>query len=266
VYYILSTNQDSNPSLMIHGENSNNGIVDSIAARYSRCAMEGTSCVRTLIPVLTALFFAASAAPTQAGGAHEGDLIVARNGAGQLEIEDLDPIANPIHLNAVNGPLLFGWTGDEPGFDSLETDEPVNDLFVLQAGASIRLEAVSIDPALKIWAPGFGAVIDAAGEQVLLGGEAVHAHVTWHIDSNDPGFVPGQTEWQAVLKLVDTGSTNYSESEPFAVTFTDQPAIVPAITLSGMIFLIAVIGAAGVALSISRNRRRPSSPEDRRHE
>jgi len=63
--------------------------------------------------------------------------------------------------------------------------------------------------------------LDEPGERILLGNENLHIHLTWHIDSEAPGFEPVRTVWRATFKFVDTGSTGYSESEPFTFRFAN---------------------------------------------
>jgi len=150
---------------------------------------------------------------------HAGDILVGRTAAGQLAIEaDLD---EAILLEPVSG-LLRGWTGAEPGYDTLQADEPEEDLFQLAAGANIFLEIIEVDEGLKFWAAAFAALADEAGERVPLGGSSLHTHTTFHIDSDvvGTGFLGTLA---ATLRLVDTGSTGYADSEPFVMTFTNIP-------------------------------------------
>ena len=150
---------------------------------------------------------------------HEGDLIVGRTGSGQLAIEgDFDEA----HLLTPVSGLIHGWTGDEPGFDHLELDEPDENFYTLEDGASIYFEVVAFEPAFKAWKAGAGPYM-LPGDTVLLGDEHVHGHLDWHIDSMDPAFDPLQTEWQATFRLIDTGNTTYLPSESYTLTFTNVP-------------------------------------------
>ncbi len=147
------------------------------------------------------------------------DIEVGRTAAGQLAIEaDLDEATL---LEAVDG-LLRGWSGADPGWEALEADEPEEDLFQLASGANIFLEIVEVDEGLKFWAAAFAALADEAGERVPLGGSDLHTHTTFHIDSDVVGTGFRGT-LAATLKLVDTGSTGYADSEPFVMTFTNVP-------------------------------------------
>lgn len=154
--------------------------------------------------------------------AHEGDIIVGVSATGQLVIEFDDD--EQVALPAVSG-LLFGFLGDEPGFLSIDKDEPDEDIFTLGAGANIVLEVIAFDDALKAWRPGFAGFLANPGDLWNIGAAPFDAHPFWHIDSTDAGFVapPGQTKWSATFRLLDTGSTGYAPSDPITVTFTPEP-------------------------------------------
>ncbi len=151
---------------------------------------------------------------------HQGDAWIGHSAAGQLKISPggYVPDDNYTTLAPVNGPLLFGWSDNDPGFDSVSADDPPNDVFMLQPGADIWLEAVTVDPALRMIDGGFQ-IIDEPGESSLLGDDTLHLHNTWHIDSNHPSYNPDQYLWNATFILRDEGTTSYATSEPLAFTF-----------------------------------------------
>ncbi len=154
---------------------------------------------------------------------HEGDYIVGRTAAGQLTIDG--PRCQRILLPAAAGPLLYGWVDTDPGFDALNDNDPAEDLYVLQSGCSIRLEAVTVPVGVRFWSASLTSVADAPGERVYLGGSSLHSHPFWHIDSNVPDIGP---DFEDILvfqfRLVDTGSTGYAASDVFTVYLTNLPA------------------------------------------
>ncbi|MEM7165543.1 MAG: dockerin type I repeat-containing protein [Planctomycetota bacterium] len=117
--------------------------------------------------------------------------------------------------------VLTGWTGDEPGFVTLDMDEPAEELLAPAAGASFVLEVLSLDPALKAHTPGFASVLTAPGDSWTMGSPPFDDHPVWHIDSTDPGFNPNQTQWTAVFRINDVGTTGYAPSTPFTIVFTN---------------------------------------------
>lgn len=147
-----------------------------------------------------------------------GDVWVGRSDAGQLKIAGF-PVANDAIPLAPSEGLFNGWTDTEPGFDRILTDDPANDLFTLEAGAQISIVVVAIDDALRAIKPVTFEILDDPGDQTLLGNENLHIHLTWHINSDDPEFDPGQYLWNATFKLIDTGSTGYADSDPFTMHF-----------------------------------------------
>ena len=78
---------------------------------------------------------------------HGGDYVVAVDASGMLAIEgDFD---EPREIPEFNQNGFNGWFGDDPGFASLEENEPDEGLFMLGDGAEIYFQLVSVDPAMK---------------------------------------------------------------------------------------------------------------------
>jgi len=160
-----------------------------------------------------------TAPKSRAMAQHAGDVFPARTASGQLTLGGFLPDINVIALPPVTG-LFEGWADNDPGFDRLITPDAENDLFPLAPGAQIRIEGVSLDTGFRAISPSF-VIIDAPGERILLGNENLHIHLTWHINSEAPGFDPMRTVWRATCKFVDTGSTGYADSEPFTYRFAN---------------------------------------------
>ncbi|MGB0714403.1 MAG: PEP-CTERM sorting domain-containing protein [Phycisphaerae bacterium] len=176
---------------------------------------------------------------------HHDDFTVGVSGTGQLGLEfDFDDI---IELPPADG-LITGWAADDPGFASLDMDEPKEDFFMLGSGAEISFEFISGSPALSVWSPGFGSQVNQMGEQFIIGADEFDVHPTFHIDLNDPSYDPNLTDYSLSFRLVDGGSTNYANSEVYSVNFAAVPE--PA-TLS-----LLVLGAG---FCLRRNRERNQS-------
>ena len=124
-------------------------------------------------------------------------------------------------LPEVDG-VLVGWAGDEPGFNTLEEDEPEEGFFALAEGANVVLEVVSLSPGFKAHTPGFADILDAPGETWELGAAPFDTHPEWHIDPADPGFDDHDEVWTVTVRLLDTGSTGYAPSEPFSIQFARE--------------------------------------------
>jgi hypothetical protein len=161
------------------------------------------------------LLLAAFSTQASPSNAHEGDFFVGHSGAGQLVVEF--DFSETLPLDFVSG-LLNGCALDEPGFASLDIDEPDEDFFTLGLTSSIVLEVVSVSPGFKAHTPGFADILDAPGEQWIIGAPAFDTHLVFHIDSSDPGYDPSAT-YSMSFKLLDTGATGYSESEVYTLNF-----------------------------------------------
>lgn len=158
------------------------------------------------------LLFGAQAAQAQ----HQGDVWIGRSADGQLKVDARGyiPEDNYHTLNAVNGPLFWGWSDNSPGFDRIVQDDPQNDIYAMEPGAAIWLEIVAIDAPLRLIDGAFK-ILDTPGEETFLGGHTLHVHHTWHVDSTSQAYDPDQCVWEATFVLHDEGSTGYTSSEPF---------------------------------------------------
>ena len=153
--------------------------------------------------------------------AQDMDIRVGRTAAGQLKVGGYD-FSSTLPLNPTGG-ILNGWSGANPGFSSLSTSDPPNDWFTLQNGAQISVRVVSLDPAFRVIGPGLQ-ILDDPGEATFLGSSAFDRHLTWHINSDSPMFESTDCIWQGTLVVFDDGTTNYTDSAPFTVRFTNVTA------------------------------------------
>jgi hypothetical protein len=178
-----------------------------------------------IVTGIAAALIVASSALTALAGIKEGDVNVGVDGEGRITLI-FDGAT--VELPEINGPL-FGFGLDEPGIISIEN--PVMGLDPPAPGANLVLQV----DALKGWTPGFGSTFKNPGDTWDLGPVPVHEHPFWQIDSTDAGYVPppGQTEWNARFRIIDTGSTGYLPSDPVTVTFTPEPASLALLAIGG---------------------------------
>lgn len=110
--------------------------------------------------------------------AHHGDLLIASSasGGGQLKVDfDFQQKVQTSYFATV-GPTAV-YTATEPGIDALDTDEPSENLYVLNSGTKVDIEVVLVDPpgAAAIVFPNgnsyrsAGATLDEPGDRVTLG-------------------------------------------------------------------------------------------------
>lgn len=172
---------------------------------------------------------------------HEGDVIVGQDGvspAGLMFEAPVEEGHDHVHGHLEPNMILGGFSGDAPGFEALEADEPGEGFYTLGAGASIYLEIVSLASGLVLRDPSTGNIVgDSVGDQILLGDEAVHTHLIFHAAGASLG-----DEFPAEFRFVDLGTTGYDPSEAFEVHFEAVPE--PA--------SFTLLGAAGLLL---RRRR-----------
>lgn len=147
---------------------------------------------------------------------HEGDLTVGRTGAGVLAVEfDFDEIQG---VPESTFPGVTGWVGEEPGFTSLDMDEPLEDLFTLAPGADIRFELLAIDDGFLVRDDATFDVIPVGG-QWTIGSPDFDIHPFWHAPAGDLGDT-----YELTFRLVDLGVSAYTPSPAFTMTFAAVPA------------------------------------------
>lgn len=180
-------------------------------------------CTRTLFSLAAgAMLLGTGIAPVQAQ--HAGDMQLAStiDGGGALAIEfDFGTIVPVTFLTEIGGTSVY--TATDPGFDSLEADEPLESLFVLEDGVELRVEITALD-AGKTAMNLNGALLDTVGESVVLG-------TTGALPPNDPHHHP---ELQLLLMMppgefgegtlsfkLTTTSPLYTESESYTVKLSN---------------------------------------------
>jgi hypothetical protein len=167
---------------------------------------------------MNALFLANSVSLAQ----HAGDVGVGRSAADQMKYKPFDPNGTPC-FDPSDGiatltfyPGSNSWRTDTPGFDANFESDPPHDYYTLQAGASIRLVAYEdMEPALRVMYQ--TQTIRYAGDYISLGSYVLHRHPVFIVDANDPAYDPIRTMWWGTFTFHDAGSTQYAESDPFAI-------------------------------------------------
>lgn len=168
------------------------------------------------------------AALTALGGAsaraqHASDFWIGeRGGALATSPRGVQPDLAYFHLPRVDEGFLIGWTDNDPGFDHVLNADPANSIFPLFSGAQVWIQIVSMDPALILIDDAFN-ILELPGDRSHLGNHLLHEHFTWFIEEENPGFDPGQCVWRATFLFDDKGSTNYANSAPITVEFTNIP-------------------------------------------
>ncbi len=170
-----------------------------------------------------------------------GDVIIARTAAGQLAVEFENP-DEP--LGRVDVPAFSGWIGDEPGFESIEEDEPDEDLYMLDPTANIQIEIVNISAGgFAVLPPDFDVAVDdfntsklGAGDTLDFGSPAFHVHYLWVVSDTD--WDGSTTEFDFQFRVLDRGASAYAASDVYTATF--------AIPTPGA-FGVAMVAALGAA-------------------
>lgn len=168
-----------------------------------------------------------------AGGAfaHE-EVLVARSSTNQLVMHTHDPM--PFELPDSVFPGVNGFASADIAFQSLELDDPGEDIFTLPAAVDIRCVLLQASPNMRVYN---GLNPMNVGEEIVLGAPTIHYLPIWNITQGNPG-----DESFAVFQFRDA-SNQMSTSLPFFVTFTPAPAP-------------GVLGMVGVGAVVAMRRRR----------
>jgi hypothetical protein len=128
----------------------------------------------TMYAVLANLLGFAATAAAQ----HAGDMLIGStaDGGGALQVAyDFEPTLVLTLSFEGGGVALYGTT--DPGFDALVDDAPGASFFALDAGTTVHLEIVDLDPEVSLK---LGAVLSMPGATALVGTmPALHVHPEW---------------------------------------------------------------------------------------
>lgn len=195
---------------------------------------------------------------TAAAQPHDGDALAGVSSSGVVKLSPRGGAMDgtTVLLDAADG-LLRGWTGNSPGFEGVEEPDPETDTYPFAPEAAIWLDVVALDPALRVYTPGFQ-VIPAGGSTFLGSGGEVHAHVIWHVDSQAAGFDPLRTHWRGTFRLRDSGASTYAPSETFTFHFTHTLCLPGDVNRDGLVnnfdidLFVAVLIDPGSATAAGR--------------
>ena len=207
---------------------------------------------RTSIVVLAGI--AASAVTAAIARAQHSDFVVARDAFNKLAVESPDSSLlngqRAIIVELVDaGPLAGYYASNQPGWESIEADEPDEGLFMLAAGHRIALRRVSWDAGFEMFETSFSPILSADGSNYEF------PHVTpgeFHEDlffaMSDATFIAGD-EVTGQFRLVDLSGT-YSDSDPFTLRLR---ALVSVPAMSG--WAVAALASLTIAAGASVLRR-----------
>ena len=136
------------------------------------------------------------------------------SGGGSLAADyDFDEPIEVFESAMIGGFTL--WSGADPGFEMLESDEPDEGFYALEDGVTVSLEIVALDPAAQFK---FGEVtLDEPGDSVVLGTTPeLHGHGEWQLVLPE-GVDTGSYE---LSFRFTTTSAQYSASPSATVTIT----------------------------------------------
>lgn len=171
----------------------------------------------------TALILATLAAPAGVLAQHEHsdmELGATADGGGDLTIEyNFDAVVRTDFAGLV-GPFAL-YSSANPGFTAVE-DEPLEGLYELDAGTTISMSVVTIDPDLQLQLG--TTVLDSAGDSAELGthdipgeGGALHQHPTFRliIDAPEGEFGEGTVSFK--MQSDPLNPTAYGDSETYTL-------------------------------------------------
>lgn len=173
--------------------------------------------------ILSMAVCAAFSATTAWAHDHDEDFEIGQNPTtGQIAVH-YDTDLYPFTLPASSEPEMIGFALDDPGFVSLEEIEEPGLFEPLDPNANIALQVLSTSTGFHVWDPLAPGLLEVSGANLLdFGGDPIHVHAWWHIDTTDPAYDPAGGPWAVTFQLIDTAGV-YTASDPITVTFTPEP-------------------------------------------
>ncbi len=167
--------------------------------------------------------------PAFAGDKEHSDFEVGQDGSAIHALvvggdADILSGAEPIELFPITDPFsaLNGWyAAAEPGWESVEADEPDEGLFTLLAGHQTALHRNAFDTGLAMFDAGENAILTSDGSSYLFTSDvagAFHEDLTFAA----PPETPLRTELVASLRLTDLAGI-HGDGESFSLRFVILP-------------------------------------------
>jgi hypothetical protein len=172
---------------------------------------------------------AAILAPVARAEEGHGDWFVAStaSGGGDLAVDyDFETVVGVDFDATLTGLLPPGWTGyssTDPGFDTLEADEPGEGFFRLPAGTVVTMTITAIDPTVALFFPvPAPTTLTAVGQTYVLGTQDaappndIHHHGDLRLILMLPADQAGSGSFSFTLSAPGFGT-----SEPYTVTLSN---------------------------------------------
>lgn len=104
--------------------------------------------------------------------------------------------------------LQPGWAFGEVGFESIEFDIPLEEIFAPDSSANVEAVLVAFDPGCRLWSP---SVPMNAGEALPLGNPFFDYHPIWQIET---GPSVARRSPLPSFSAISPGSTNRANRSP----------------------------------------------------
>jgi len=195
--------------------------------------------------LLGSIVVLATATNARAGGEGHSDWEVAQDGSALhtlLILGDPKILGGEERIELLPGEGNFDglFVNQEPGWESIEADEPP-DAFMLLPGSNPSLKRISFDAGFGMYDPFSGLPILESNGSTFAFGAAPDGH--FHLDLIYAGNGPIGTLYSATFQLVDPSGLQ-SDSAPFTLGFV----VIPEPTTLALVFL-------GVTAKMRRTRR-----------
>lgn len=187
-----------------------------------------------------------------AARAQHTDFVVARDADGKLmlEVPDEGLIDGSKFIDlfpVTSGPLAGYWAANQPGWESIEEDEPDEGLFQLAEGHRVALRRVSWSTGLEMLDSAFGAILTGDNDDYEFpqGPPGEFHEDLWFAL---PDTFAACTRLSGQFMLVDLSGT-YDDSDPFTLRFRAQAEECPAVSVVGVAALaLLTLGAGSIVL------------------